>query len=76
MPDVLLSRHWRVIVPAKPVRHAPAVSPYRTELKVALKSVVASQVTAACAQTQRGQARRVSGHMRGASVQSVGVRWQ
>ena len=73
---MLLSRHWRVIVPAKPVRHAPAVSPYRTELKVALKSVVASQVTAERVRRRKGDARRVSGHMRGASVQSVGVRWQ
>lgn len=66
------------MVPAKPVKHAPAVSPYRTELKVALKSVVASQVTA----VSRGSRSRNKGMREGCrsvrvlqTVRSVGA-WQ
>jgi hypothetical protein len=47
VPVVALSRHWRVIVPAKPGRHAPAVSPYNTAPNDALNAVSAAHVTAA-----------------------------
>ena len=36
VPVVAFSRHWRWMVPAKPVRHVPAVSPYRTGANDAL----------------------------------------